>query len=450
MEKNELWQLVLEEIKANVTDATYNSFIKPIIIRELTENPLIAYLATTKEFVANVIKKRYLHLLEEGFKAVTGENYRVVIKTTTEYTEQPRPVIDNNRSKAFDYNIGFRKEKIFDPKYTFDNFVVGDSNKYAHAVAVAVSKNPSELYNPLFIYGKSGLGKTHLLNAIGIYILEHNQNIKVLYVSSETFTNEFIKALQEGKINEFKIKYREADVLLIDDIQFLEGKEGTQEEFFHTFNNLYSLNKQIIISGDRPPSKLTELDERLRSRFAWNMVAEIKPPDYETRVAILRKMAENINVEIDDDIYNIICLVSEKIKDNVRELEGSFRSIISLSQLTGEKADAAFAKSMLKDMFVSQDIITPEKIKSSVSKYYKIRISDLDSETRKNTVSYPRQIAMYLCRTMTDYSFPKIGTLFGNKHYSTVKHACDKIESEIKTNKELAAAIEHIKERIME
>ena len=285
--------------------------------------------------------------------------------------------------------------------------------------------------------------------SIGIYLLEHNDNIRVIYVDAESFSQDFINSLNEDKIAEFKKKYREADVLLVDDIQFLEGKEGFQEEFYHTFNALYNVNKQIIISGDRPPSKLTKLDERLRSRFAWNMIAEVQPPDYETRVAILLKKAHNLNVEVSENVNEIINLLANKIKDNIRDMEGAFNSIISLSRLTGENLDIDFAKMVLKDIVISNDIITPEKIKSAVSKYFKIKVSDLNTETRKISIAYPRQIAMYLCRTMTDYSLPKIGGIFGNKHYSTVKHACDKIEGELKINKDLMDDIEEIKALIL-
>lgn len=449
MNKNELWKKILDEISVKVTPTTYSTFIAPAKIRELDEELHIAYLESKEGIYTNVLRNRYIPLLEEIFKNVTGENYRVIVKDTSEYDQREEILEPEKKSVAYDINLDFMKEKIFNPKYTFDNFVVGESNKYANAACYAVAQSPSKVYNPLFIYGKSGLGKTHLMNAIGIYLLQHHKNLKILYVSSETFTNDFIKALQDGKTREFKNKYRKADALLIDDIQFLEGKESMQEEFFHTFNALHDDNKQIIISSDRPPNKLTELDERLRSRFGWNMIASLQPPDYETRVAILMKKAENMGVEVDDDLYSIMCLISEKIKDNIRELEGAFQRIVSFSQIMNEKANLEFAKRILKDIIQNGgSSVTPEKIKTAVSRYYKIKISDLESNTRKSTIAYPRQIAMYLCRTMTDYSLPNIGNLFGNRHYSTVKHACDKIEEEIKTDEELKETIETIKAEI--
>ncbi|MBQ1396209.1 MAG: chromosomal replication initiator protein DnaA [Eubacterium sp.] len=448
MNNTELWSKVMEDLQPQLTSASFKTFFKTIVVREINDNPPIAYLETPKDFYTNILK-RYLHMIEGSFQKVTGLNYRVVIKSSSEYSESNRVFKDKDRpSNVFDLNTSYMKEKIFNPKYTFDNFVVGESNKFANAACKAVAQTPSEVYNPLFLYGGSGLGKTHLMNSIGIHVMDHYPNLRILYVSSETFTNEFIKALNENKSREFKNKYRRADVLLIDDIQFLEGKVGTQEELFHTFNALYEENKQIILSSDRPPNKLEDFDERLRSRFGWNLIAEIQPPDYETRVAILMKKAENMKVAIDDDMYDIICMISERIKDNIRELEGAFTRVVSFSQLLGEPATLSFAKGVLKDVVISGDNITPEKIKSTVCRHYKIKMSDLDSETRKITIAYPRQVAMYLCRTMTDYSLPKIGRLFGNKHYSTVKHACDKIEEEIKMDKNLKEEIEQLKEEI--
>ena len=456
---NKIWSDVLEYIQKNVTSTTYNTFITSIHLKQLQQNPYIAYLEKEKVQFLNLIKNRYLHLFEDGFKEVTGESYRVILKSSAEYDDNPtfltpEPVTEFNNppsssSTNLNLNIEFRKEKIFNPLYTFDNFVVGESNRMSYTLCEAVAKSPSEAYNPLFIYGKSGLGKTHLINAIGIYILDHDPEKKLLYVSSETFTNDFIKALQDKKTREFKNKYRKLDVLLIDDIQFLEGKETMQEEFFHTFNTLFNDNKQIIISSDRPPNKLTKLDERLRSRFGWNMTTELLPPDYETRVAILLKKAENMNLEVDDDVYQVICFISEMLKDNIRELEGAFSRITGFSKLSGEKITLEFAKRMLQDLIqYGETNITSETIKTTVCKHYKIKISDLESQTRAQRIAFPRQVAMYLTRELTGYSLPKIGTIFGNRHHTTVKHACDKIASDIKTDNELRITIENLKQQI--
>ena len=346
----EIWNQVLNIIEENTTSISYNTWFKPISIKNIDENVKIVYLESDEDFIIKVLKDRYLQLIESGFKTVTGEEYRVVIKNSADY-QQPEK---EEEVQPFVMDPKLRKQKIFNPRYTFDNFVVGNSNKYAHAASLAVAESPSEAYNPLFIYGGSGLGKTHLMNAIGIYLLEHNENLNVLYVSSEMFTNEFIKALGENKTREFKNKYRKVDVLLIDDIQFLEGKDTMQEEFFHTFNSLYDLNKQIVISSDRAPNKLVKLEERLRSRFMWNLIADLQPADYETRVAILMKKAENANIEVDDNLYEVICLIAEKIKDNIRELEGAFNRIVSFSSLMDEKIDKVFAKRILKDIIQNQ------------------------------------------------------------------------------------------------
>ena len=265
------------------------------------------------------------------------------------------------------------------------------------------------------------------------------------------FTNELIKALGDNKTREFKSKYRKVDVLLIDDIQFLEGKETTQEEFFYTFNTLYESNKQIVISSDRPPNKLDRLEERLRQRFAWNMIADLTPADYETRVAILLKKAENANIEVDDDLYEVICLIAEKITDNIRELEGAFNRIISFSSLMNEKIDKNFASRILKDIIQNGGTsVTPEKIKTVVSRYFNIKVSDLESAKRTNQIAVPRQIAMYLCRNMTDYSLPKIGNLFGGRHYTTVMHACEKIQKSISANDDKKEIINKLKKEINE
>ena len=445
----EIWTEVLKIIKENTTEISYNTWFKPIKIKSIEENLHIAYLANEEEFAIGILKSRYLPLIESSFKTVTGEDYRVVIKHVDEYNQAPEqsPIIVP--SKTIDTR--FKKQKIFNPRYNFDNCVVGNSNKYAQAAALAVAESPSEAYNPLFIYGGSGLGKTHLMHAIGIYLLTHNENLNVLYVSSEMFTNEFIKALGENKTREFKNKYRKVDVLLIDDIQFLEGKDTMQEEFFHTFNTLYDLNKQIVISSDRAPNKLVKLEERLRSRFMWNIIADLQPADYETRVAILMKKAENADIEITDEIYEVICLIAEKIKDNIRELEGAFNRIVTFSKLMNEKIDKTFAKRILKDIIQNGGTsATPEKIKTVVSRYFNIKVSDMESSKRTANIAYPRQIAMYLCRTMTDYSLPKIGNLFGGRHYTTVIHACDKIEADLNNDDSLKDVIETLKKDISE
>lgn len=443
----EIWNRVLKIIEENTTSISYTTWFKPIKINSIDKNLNIVYLESNEDFIIKVLKDRYLRLIESAFKTATDTDYKVVIKNSADIETSKES--GSNTLSSMDSVLG--KQKIFNPRYNFENFVVGDSNKYAHAASLAVSESPSEAYNPLFIYGGSGLGKTHLMHAIGIHLLEHNENINVLYVSSEMFTNEFIKALQANKTREFKNKYRKVDVLLMDDIQFLEGKDTMQEEFFHTFNNLYDSNKQIVISSDRAPNKLVRLEERLRSRFMWNLIADLQPADYETRVAILLKKAENAHIEVNDDIYEVICLIAEKIKDNIRELEGAFNRIVSFSALMGEKIDKVFARRILKDIIQNGGTsATPEKIKTVVSRYFKIKVSDMESAKRTNNITLPRQIAMYLCRDLTDYSLPKIGNLFGGRHYTTVMHGCEKIQSEIRNNEQIKIIIETLKKEISE
>lgn len=447
-----IWDSVLEIIKENTTPISFETWFKPLKIRKIDNSLNIVYIEVNsdkgKDFIISTIKNRYLTYLQNAFKTVLNDEYRVVLKDSDTYDEEEEK---NNPVKVTPPKKGLNKQKIFNPKFNFDNFVVGGSNKYAHAAALAVAESPSEAYNPLFIYGGSGLGKTHLMHAIGIYLLEKNPNLNVLYVSSEMFTNELIRALGEQKMNEFKSKYRKADVLLIDDIQFIEGKESTQEEFFYTFNTLYDSNRQIIISSDRAPNKLVNLDDRLKSRFQWNLIADIQPPDYETRVAILMKKAENINIDVDDDLYDVICLIAEKIKDNIRELEGAFTRIVSFSHLLNEKADKTFAKRVLKDVLTNNEIsVTPEKIKKVVAKYYNIKVSDLESTKKTNNIAFPRQVSMYLIRELTDSSLPQIGRYFGNRHHTTVKYACEKIENDIKSDETLKSVIESLKEEIKE
>lgn len=449
---DKIWDSVLEIIKENTTPISFETWFKPLKIRRIDNNLNIVYIEVNsdkgKEFIISTIKNRYLTYLQNAFKKVLNGEYRVVLKDSEEYKKDE---LKNEPVKVTPPKKILNKEKIFNPKFNFDNFVVGGSNKYAHAAALAVAESPSEAYNPLFIYGGSGLGKTHLMHAIGIYLLEKNPDMNVLYVSSEMFTNELIKALQEQKMNEFKSKYRKADVLLIDDIQFIEGKESTQEEFFYTFNTLYDSNRQIIISSDRAPNKLVSLDDRLKSRFQWNLIADIQPPDYETRVAILMKKAENLIIEVDADLYDVICMIAERVKDNIRELEGAFTRLVSFSQLLNEKVDKAFAKRVLKDILNNGEIsVTPEKIKKKVANYYNIKVSDLESAKKTNNIAFPRQVAMYLIREMTDKSLPQIGRFFGNRHHTTVKYACEKIEEDIKSDETLKNVIENLKEEIKE
>lgn len=453
------WQDVLSEISKNVTEVSYRTWFLPLTPLDIDEEAEVFYAASSDDFHINLLNTRYIPIFEQSIETVYGKKYKVVVKFMTD--EEIEEFIKGSKPEEHKQTIietyeedEFREEYFLNPRYNFDNFIVGENNKYAHAVALAVAESPAAAYNPYFIYGNSGLGKTHLMHAIGHYILANNPDKKVLYVSSEMFTSELIKAIQDkknhnNKMNAFKNKYRNIDVLLIDDIQFIEGKEATQLEFYHTFNTLHELGKQIVISSDRHPSKLTDLDERLRSRFQWNIVADVKPPDFETRVAILRNKAELEGVLIDDDMLEVIDLIASKVKFNIRELESALTRIISYSTLFKQKINVKFARQNLNDIFSTGDFnISCETIKKAVCKNYNIKIADIESSKRKREFAFPRQIAMYLCREMTDESLPKIGKSFGGRDHSTVKHACAKIAEEIKKDSEFAEEIRSLKNNI--
>ena len=442
MDKNKIWGTTLNYLKANTTNLSYDTWISPLSIHHIEEEAGIIYLAWPNQAkLINHINDHYLNQIENALNSSLDKPFRVVIKQEKDYDASK---IDTTRMRN-----SLNQEKLFNPRFNFENFVVGNSNKYAHAVSVAVAEAPGDIYNPLFIYGGSGLGKTHLMQAIGVHIIRNNPTSKVLYVSAEMFTNELITAINDNKTRSFRNKYRKLDVLLIDDIQFLEGKEATQEEFFHTFEALYQNNKQIVITSDCPPVSLKGLDERLRTRFSWNMIADIQPPDYETRVAILKNFARKSNIEITDDVYNVLCFIADQVKDNIRELEGAYNRVVSFSQLLHEKITIDNAKNILKDIVKdNEQAVAPERIRSTVANHYKIKLSDIDSPKRNAEITLPRQVAMYLCRETTDLSLPKIGKLFGNRHYSTVIHAVEKIEEALKYDDELKENIETIKAKL--
>ncbi len=466
---DDVWEAALSMIREQVTEVMYKTwFLDHLNVEEINTELRIIYMgfktSLDPDLFSGVINDRYLPLLQEVFKEILGRDYRVVLRDPTEedLSENSSPDFDvnkpaqkkNSREKTPDTEVGKKTliaEKLLNPKYTFDNFIVGPSNSFAYAAAHAVAESPGIASNPLFIYGGSGLGKTHLIQAIGIYILQHAPKTNILYTSSENFTNEFVTSIREKKTREFKSKYRKVDVLIVDDVQFLEGKEGIQEEFFHTFNALFQNDKQIILTADKDPNSLQGIDERLITRFQWNLMADIQPADFETRVAILYKNAELYNIEVDEDWADVINLISEKVKDNIRELEGAFSRVKFFSERLNEKANKAFAKKVLRDLLSDADtLITPEKIKKVVAKYYGVKVADLESKKRTNDIAFPRQVSMYLIREMTDSSLPKIGSFFGGRDHTTVKYACDKIDYEAKHDENFRDIIEYIKREIKE
>ena len=334
------------------------------------------------------------------------------------------------------------------PKYTFSTFVVGNNNRFAHAAALAVAEAPAASYNPLYLYGGVGLGKTHLMHAIGNEILRNNKNSKILYVTSENFTNQLINAIKDNTNDQFRNKYRSIDILLIDDIQFIAGKERIQEEFFHTFNTLYESGKQIILSSDKPPKDIQLLEDRLKSRFEWGIMADISNPDYETRLAILRKKAQLDNILIDDEILSTI---ATRIDSNIRELEGTLNKLIATASLTHSPITLEMAEKAINDIVSQKEkVISSEFIQETVGKYFNINPKDLRGSKRSNDITFPRQIAMYLCRNVANMSLPQIGKDFGKRDHTTVMHACNKIEKDIKESKETKLIVESVKNILLE
>ncbi len=435
---NKLWEDALPFIKRELTEVSFNTWIKTIEPLVLKDNNL--YLNVPNDFTKGILESRYMNLIVNSLKEVSSNDYIVTFVLPNEAEKY----LDDHKDDEEEVNSN---KAALNAKYTFDSFVIGNSNRFAHAACLAVAEAPANAYNPLFIYGGVGLGKTHLMHAIGHFILSQNPSAKVLYVSSEKFTNELITSIQTNKNVEFRNRYRNVDVLLVDDIQFIAGKESTQEEFFHTFNTLHESNKQIIISSDRPPKEIPTLEDRLRSRFEWGLIADIQPPDLETRIAILRKKAEQEQIEVDDDI---LLFIAQRIQSNIRELEGALIRILAYSSLNNNRLDISIADEALKDIISNNHpkAITPNLIMEVVATYFDVKIDDFMSKKRNRAISYPRQIAMYLCRELTDLSLPKIGEEFGGRDHTTVIHAYDKITNDISENPELLKTINQIRKEL--
>lgn len=451
-----LWSNLLSKIKDELTSLSYSTWFSDTELYKLENGK--AYIIVPMPIHKKHLIDNYSETIISKLNELTGSSYELNLllkeEIETEFKEKEvlKQHITENTSNSTNYNINSNLNK----KYVFDNFIVGNSNKFAHAAALSVAENPGNMYNPLFLYGNSGLGKTHLMHAIGNYIVE-NSNKKVLYVTSEQFRQDFVKATRKDDngtnfnyIDFFKNKYRNIDVLIIDDIQFLGGAAQSQQEFFHTFNNLYNDSKQIIVSSDRSPDDLKQLEDRLRTRFCWGLTVNIFPPEFTLRTEILKKkiIAGNFEQDIPDDVVEYI---ASNIGPDVRQLEGSVTRLIAYSAIMGgEKITLDLAIEALKD-FISKGIGEKNdvhRIQKIVSEYFQISVEDIRSKKRSSNISFPRQIAMYLCRVMTSESFPKIGTEFGGKDHSTVMHSVEKIENEIKVNKDLANIIEKLKKDI--
>ena len=457
----EKWPEIIEHLRVEheLSNVSFNTWILPLKVYDVVDNTVFILVSITSS--VEYIEKKYLLPLKVCISEITGSDYEVVFlsEDDSRITEIGSSSIESNNKKR----TKTASEKAgLNPKYTFDTFVVGSNNNFAHAASLAVAESPGEVYNPLFLYGDVGLGKTHLMHSIAHFILNKNAKKKVLYVTSETFTNELIEALKKGKTadNEsamalFRDKYRNNDVLLIDDIQFIIGKESTQEEFFHTFNHLHTSGKQIIISSDKPPRDIETLEARLRTRFEWGLIADISAPDYETRMAILRKKIELDHLEKYNIPEDVLKYIADNIKSNIRELEGSLNKLIALYKLNKSAShsltiDISLAAEALKDLISSYNNreVTPELILDIVADHFNITIADLKSNKRSANISVPRQIAMYLIRYLTETPLQAIGIILGGKDHSTIKYGVEKIEKSIVKDETLNNTINIIKKKI--
>ena len=440
MELKKIWDEALSIIEKDTAPVSFETWIQPIIPCGIEENQLI--LQVEDSFFKETLENRYLKFIRNAIRYVTKNEYDIVIVTQKEQKAGGYQKINLSTKTA-------SSQRNLNPKYVFDSFVVGSSNRMAHAASLAVAEQPAQAYNPLFLYGNSGLGKTHLMHSIGHFILDNNPEAKVLYVTSETFTNELINSIQNNKNDEFRNKYRNIDVLMIDDIQFISKKEGTQEEFFHTFNALYESNKQIIISSDRPPKEIKTLEDRLRSRFEWGLIADVQQPDYETRIAILRKKSERDHIVVPDDV---MAYIAKNIASNIRELEGALTRIVAFATLTNQDISLSLAENSLKDIFNENTSVplTPDLIQQVVADHFNIRIEDIQGSKKPKNIAFPRQISMYLCRKLLDISLPKIGESFGGRDHTTVIHAITKIEAQLETDTALQKTLLQLEKEIKE
>lgn len=445
----EIWDQVLTQLvqKYDITEAAANTWIRPLQVYKVSDGK-ITFLMDKKYDKRGVefIKHRFYDLsIGLAIQDLIGVEYTIDICLSDEVKIEEAPAPKKKESAA-----DIQKSQMLsnlNERYTFETFVIGKNNELAQAASVAVADAPGETYNPLFLYGGAGLGKTHLMHSIAHYIIEHKKGMKVLYVTSEKFTNELIDCLKHNKNEEFRNKYRNIDVLLIDDIQFIIGKESTQEEFFHTFNSLYEENKQIIISSDKPPKDMQILDERFRSRFEWGLTADIQPPDYETRMAILNKRAELDNINIDTEIMEY---VANNVKSNIRELEGALNKICVYSKLKRKPIDLELAQEALKDLITPQGEreITLDLIVDIVCEHFNISLADIKSRKKSQEIAYPRQIAMYLCKKHTDKSLKAIAAVLGKRDHSTIIHGYQKIENDLQNNTGLQNTIDVLTKKI--
>jgi chromosomal replication initiator protein len=441
-----LWNDVSARLRGALNETTFQTWFGEVEGADLDGDAFV--LAVPNDFTREWIEGHFVELIRAAVKDATGSERsvrlrvdaarRIPVPATSAVTVPPTlapPPIP-------------RPDAGINPKYTFDSFVIGSSNRFAHAAALAVAEAPAQAYNPLFIYGGTGLGKTHLMQAIAQYVGEHSSELSVRYVTSETFMNDFINSLRDKRIEGFKHRYRTYDVLLIDDVQFFEHKERIQEEFFHTFNSLYEAGRQIVLSSDRPPRDIATLEERLRSRFEWGLISDIQPPDLETRIAILRKKVKNDGIQVDDD--EVLTFVASRVSTNIRELEGALTRVVAFSSLTGRRMDVELAQDVLKDVFPQGEAaaVSIEKIQELVCERFGVHLNELTGDRRSQNIVYPRQVAMYLSRELTDSSLPKIGKQFGGRDHTTVIHATSKIARLIREDRSVYNLVQELTARI--
>ena len=442
----EKWEEILQTVKTehDISEISFNTWIRPLEVFGVEGNTLYI-LVPAVQMTLNYISKKYQLPLKVAIAEITGIEYDIQF-----ILPEQANILNTNKNEKKKFSSEAAEKSNLNPNYKFETFVVGSNNRFAQSASLAVAESPGEAYNPLYIYGGPGLGKTHLMHSIGHFILENNPGTKVLYVTSEVFTNEVIESIRSGNasaMNKFRDKYRNIDVLMVDDIQFIIGKESTQEEFFHTFNALHSAGKQVILTSDKPPKEMETLEERIRSRFEWGLMADIGVPDYETRMAILRKKSETDDIKFSDDILNYI---ANNIKSNVRELEGALNKLIAYSNLEHTTISMETAIKELQNIITPDKPreITPQLIIEVVSEHFQISLDQMISKNRSNSIARPRQIAMYLCKNMTDIPLDSIGALLGGRDHSTIIHGINKIGEEYDNNPQTKSLIDTIKKKI--
>jgi chromosomal replication initiator protein len=444
----EKWEEILQTVKTEheMSEIAFNTWIKPLQPYSVEGN-LLYILISSKQVMLSYISKKYYLPLKVAIAEITGIEYEIQFIQPEDTESIKKPAAKKKENNLSSINS---EQSNLNPNYTFDTFVVGSSNRFAHSASLAVAESPGIAYNPLYIYGGPGLGKTHLMHSIGHFILNENPNAKIIYVTSEEFTNEVIESIRSGNssaMNKFREKYRTIDVLMIDDVQFIIGKESTQEEFFHTFNSLHAAGKQIILTSDKPPKEMETLEERIKSRFEWGLMADIGTPDYETRMAILRKKVEADDMQLADEILDYI---ANNIKSNVRELEGALNKLLAYSNLEKTEITMDIAVKELQNIITPDKPkeITPQLIIEVVTEHFNISMDQMISKTRSSEIARPRQIAMYLCKTMTDTPLDSIGSLLGGRDHSTIIHGVNRIKEEYESNDSIRTLIDTIKKKI--